>query len=796
MDTVRVSIAYRPLRICWAIKAGDTVAFREAVRLNHALWGGRFNPIVIVDREDEARATVEAFRADIVRPLGQSEEVKAFAGRFAHLISPFFPDGIFIGKGKDSRAQVLDVRNTIESRLDAPEWGQIKRFAPHIYKWDDSDPLADAFLIHFGAYPAPEGIGIDYESMFKTSLDATEIAIEDGSKLTGEIFDHPSIAYLSRHGLKPHYSVRSTRALPGFFIGDASNLDDLVDFWNLRACDVGVLFVDRNYISRYVDVVPNWKKRIAEQVDLGRLHENHEYALWWRSDRTASLEKLGELRALIGNEPCLMCPIDQHRWSGRALAAPLMHFGESSSLGVLSDDGQKPKLSFSLSDRPYATNVWFHSQLLVASISFSGGLYGRDDYTLDPPYMPELNEFYARAMHFHYDRLRIESQRIGIIVDAHDADSFIYALPTAELFRQVFECAGFDASPSSGGLIARQLIAQLGGLQGGRVFKIPGVRRLLKTHGPLASFSRNAALQLIGKRDPDNPNAKFDDHNGLYIDQRERGENLTPARVFSHLVKQGLFRIGAELVCPRCQLRNWFALDDLRQRVVCQMCGEPFVATSQLVDGEWAYRRSGLLGTERNAQGAIPVLLTLQQLDANLRSLSDSRSYSASLDLKPKNGQLENPCEVDFAWIIPKQYPERTIVIVGECKDRGQAAAAGGDGGTINSTDVANLRTVADSFPKERFEVFILLSKLCAFTPQEIELAKSLNGEHLYRVILLTDRELEPYRLYERTRKLFKMEEYATSVDDLARATVAAFFNPEPLDQLQTGAENLSAARN
>lgn len=796
MDTVRVNIAYRPLRICWAIKAGDMAAFREVVRLNHALWGGRFNPIVVVDREEEARAIVEAFRADIVRQLGTSEEVKAFADSFPHLISPFFPDGIFVDQGKDVRAQVLDVQNVIASRLDTPEWNQIKKLAPHLYRWEDSDPLADAFLIHLGAYPAKEDVHIDYESMFKTSLEATEVAIEGGSNITSDVFDHPSIAYLSRHGLRQHYSVQSRWGWPGFFIGDASNLDDLVACWNLRACDVSVLFVDCDHIGRYAEVIPTWKKRISEQMSHRRFHENHEYAVWWRSDRDESPEQLSELRALIGNEPCLMCRIDQHRWSGSALAAPLMHFGESSSLGVPSDDGEKPKLSFGLSDRPYATNVLFHSQLLVASIDFVGGLYGRDDYTFDPPYIPELNEFYARAMHFHYDRLRIESQRIGIVVDAHDSDSFIYALPTAELFKRVFQCAGFDASPSSGGLIARQLIAQLGGLQGGRVFKIPGVRRLLKTHGPHASFSRNAALQLIGKRDPDNPNAVFSDHKNLYIEPRERGENLTPVGVFSHLVKQGLFRIGSDLLCPRCQLYNWFPVDDLRQRVTCQMCGEPFVATSQLIESDWAYRRSGLLGTERNAQGAIPVLLTLQQLDVNLHSLSDSRSYSASLDLKPKNGQLENPCEVDFAWIIPRGYPERTIVIVGECKDRGQAAVAGGDGGTINATDIANLRVVADSFPKKRFKVFILLSKLCAFTPQEIELAKSLNGEHLYRVIMLTDRELEPYHLYERTQKLFRMEPHATSVDDLARATVYAFLHPQPLDQLQTGAEGIGAAQN
>ena len=61
METIRVNIAYRPLRICWAIKASDKEAFRKAVRQSNALWGGRFNPIVVVDRESEAKRLSENY---------------------------------------------------------------------------------------------------------------------------------------------------------------------------------------------------------------------------------------------------------------------------------------------------------------------------------------------------------------------------------------------------------------------------------------------------------------------------------------------------------------------------------------------------------------------------------------------------------------------------------------------------------------------------------------------------------------------------------------------------------------
>jgi len=128
---------------------------------------------------------------------------------------------------------------------------------------------------------------------------------------------------------------------------------------------------------------------------------------------------------------------------------------------------------------------------------------------------------------------------------------------------------------------------------------------------------------------------------------------------------------------------------------------------------------------------------------------------------------------------MPRPYPDRTIVLIGECKDRGQSTAHGGDGGTINAKDITNLRAVADSFPKERFEVYIVFTKLCDFTPDELDLVRSLNGEHKLRVILLTERELEPYHFFERTEKLFKIDKYGNSAQNLARATVSIFLNPK-----------------
>src|SRR5947209_7372049 len=185
------------------------------------------------------------------------------------------------------------------------------------------------------------------------------------------------------------------------------------------------------------------------------------------------------------------------------------------------------------------------------------------------------------------------------------------------------------------------------------------------------------------------------------------------------------------------------ALDALKQQVTCDLCGTPFDATRQLVNGEYHYRRSGVLGVERNAQGAVPVALTLQQLEIDF-GFADRGIFGPSYDLAPGQGVDLPACETDLVIVLRQRLPKKTVVVIGECKDAG---------GKIDADDIAKLRRVANALPTNRFEVFLLFSKLGGFTDEEIQLTKSLNGEYQSRVILLTARELEPYHLFERTEK-------------------------------------------
>jgi hypothetical protein len=599
MDTARVDICYRPLRIAWAIRSDDREGLRRAVRLTHTMWGGRFNPIVFADRLDEARQIIELFRADMVVSVGCSAEVKEFPARFSYLISPLFPDELFLQwQDQHTRAHVLDIDNAFTKWRGTPDWQRLAEEGIWFVQWADADPLADSFLVQYGAYPEPAQTGIDYGEMLSIAASAggaPAIAydIHDGRPLPAELLDHPTVNYLSRCGLSRHYTVQGGWDYPGVFVGDASNLPDLVTFWNLRAADVQLQFVDLNHRDRYAQILPVYEQRTRSSI--ARLDDHRQKMAVWAGEAV-----MDDALKAFGNQGLTACRLFPGMWQPGVVRPPMMIFGEESALGVSGTEQGKPKVSFAFHAKPYCGDNWFHTQHLVASVAIYGG---DEEHTFRPPYVPEWNEFLARSMYFEYNKLRIEPERVGLVIGAADHDAFLYVLPVPTLIENLFDTAGLSATLSGGGLITRQLISRVGGLGGARVFKIPGVRRLLKTYGPTASFTRNAALQLIGRKDPNNPSARFEDHKDLYIESRPLGTKLTPAMVFEYLVEKGLFRIGVELTCPTCRLNSWIALDVLRQTNVCDLCGAEFDGSRQLVRTEFRYWRTGVLGLERNIQG-------------------------------------------------------------------------------------------------------------------------------------------------------------------------------------------------
>jgi hypothetical protein len=253
-------------------------------------------------------------------------------------------------------------------------------------------------------------------------------------------------------------------------------------------------------------------------------------------------------------------------------------------------------------------------------------------------------------------------------------------------------------------------------------------------------------------------------HSALAISPNQRGRGLTAEIVFDTMLSKNLVQAGLNFVCPRCELEFWRSLDQLRAMAHCEYCEHDFNVLPQLKDRDWRYRRSGLLGNYDNQEGAIPVILALQQIMAVL-SHPTLCLWTTAHALQLDNGQGRR-CETDFLLITLQPYRSNIEVVIGECKTYG----------TIDQRDVDNLTAVGHSLRRQGMVPYVVFAKASDFTEEELErIAPSLRDEHV-QVILLGKNELEPYMPYERAQTTRNLNRYPVSLLNMAENTRALFF--------------------
>ena len=599
MNTLSVTVRYRPIRIGWCMRAEDFAAMRNAIKLTFTMWGGRYNPIIPIDDFEAASSLIRLFRVDVLWPVSEDEVVKEFIKRFPHLPNPFFQEELFVPHGNGKRSpQLLDIYHPIRCLQEEHFKNNPSLDAKvTIFEWQAEDPLADVLLATFGAVPPVEVTGTDYLGLLKQQLSAKTVTLSPQKSLPQRAENNWPVSAFSRAFMRQHYSVQNYRGHPGIYVGSASDFDDLVAFWNLRATDTSLMFYDPSQAMRFEPNLADWFALLRSRPK-GRFESENSIAIWFK-------DNVPKPDVSMFGQGLLLCAARDGTWNGLNVKAPYMYFSEGSALAAIGEDSAgSPQVSFQLPPKPYNEDTKLYDQHLVVSIDPGIGLFGNERATLQTPYVPELNEYYGRQYYFEWDKARVEPEGMGIISNASRSDLSLHALDVVELAKRVFSVAGIDAQPSKPGLIASRLIQQMGGLQGCRVFKIGGVRMLLEKFGPDASFSHQCALRAIGKGDSVNGILPISEYKDLFIEPRPHSTELKPHDVFSYLLKKEVYRTGIGFDCPSCQLEFWLSLDDVRTDVACEYCGHRFNAAPYLRDKNvWRYRRSGLFGRADNQEG-------------------------------------------------------------------------------------------------------------------------------------------------------------------------------------------------
>src|SRR5258708_27624179 len=136
-----------------------------------------------------------------------------------------------------------------------------------------------------------------------------------------------------------------------------------------------------------------------------RRHEfERRVGVWVREesvDRENIRESIAGIMKPFGAKEFSFCSIGPGSFNGLNVRVPMMHFGQVSTLGVVGTDFGKPRISVALDNKPFSSDNWFHTQHLVASLSFIGGLFGDEPHPPVPPYLRGLNEVYGPSQNLY-----------------------------------------------------------------------------------------------------------------------------------------------------------------------------------------------------------------------------------------------------------------------------------------------------------------------------------------------------------------------------------------------------------
>lgn len=774
MTNLSLTMHYRPVRVGWCVRHGNWEDLRSALRLTHIFWGGKFNPIIPVGTVD-AKHLATQFRVDVLFPINESPEATEFTKGFKAVAWPLLRDELFDGINNGA-PNFLDISHPLikiskglrlQDKQGATDDAPPQAFESSDYvsvHWDDDDPLADILLATFGGLPYPDRIIRDYESFFLTHIGAFTYKARKSEMLPAPLISRTSIADVGAADLT--WDRVPARSTTGFYAGSATNFDDIVNYWNLQASDLNVIFLDPAHADRMKEIRSAHVSNILKSHESARQKASSYASSSWDEDKIPIWSRSQALVAALefSQEEVPYFQEIEGVAIGAGIKPPLHFFQQKAVLGAVAERYGRPTLSFQLPEKPFEPDELSPEQFVV---SVKAPFEDPDERnTFWTPFVPDLNFWYGQQLLVGGRSARAEIDGVGIITRTTSETLALTSLRKTELAKKLFELAGIEASPSHPGRIASRLISQLGGLQGCRVLKISGVRALISKYNPLQEFTRTEAIGLIANRDPETGTPEFEDYENLFIEERDWSTKLKPDDVFGYLLDRGVFRVGLSLRCPTCELPFWISLDDASTMTTCEVCGAGFSVLRQLKTRDWRYRRSGIFGKDNHQEGSIPVALTLQQLHTQFHSWSGNSLFLPNMTLKPLRANIES-CETDI--FIATQDGSDTMLAIGECKDAG---------GCITAEDARKMSAVSDALSKSGLQCYIVFSKTAPFTTEDIENCRDANdGCRRTRVIMLSDRELEPYHVYEKVSAEFEIRG-GHSLHDMALATHNIYFEP------------------
>lgn len=779
-----IEIKTRPLKFAFLVDAYHAGQVRDAIRLASTVWGGAYFPIIALHRRMPATwrdnslqappakkvilGYLDAFDPDVLvqfsaslpeyiaetgLPVMRPEEVwKKLAEGQSH--SPNFGLGIF-----EILREVFDEHFRFKAKYP------VRVVLPRI---PSRYSLFWASL--FGELPERHRAIIDRDYAEALEIESVDVKADNLADLLA-----PNVRFprrLVQHGISPQN--RSFGIHTGFiFFLDATKIEDIVDFWNLRALGKSTIAVPKQLQNDL-----QFNEYVIEFLKAHRRHWPHNPIM---SDKASFVRarscSMGEMEAYAKSLKIEKDPTDpspdgflslQHwyprmwdEWArDRDGAVPADLHGKNTQLV---DIGETDKLQFRIPSvlPSFAEPHGYHGQPRCANeISFR--LYGKREY---------LAEVFPKAAGKNFLRTISElgsidewrAGRNGLVRLVRDEFTSTRSVPTAEeVFFAWLSDLGWRAELSSAGMLAKQLYRKTGGY--------PGILADERTLGLLEHMNGGTVRRDGSPADENIVNQERALEVGEVKSRLHR--DFAGGRLHDSLVSMGAFKMGLRVQCTECGRQSWYSIESIRDTFTCPRCLTTFPAIGNLGQSRWCYKTAGPFSVPRYAEGAYAVLLALQLFGDHKLSIRATPVMSFAAQAPGKKA-----LEADFAmfWQQTLFGGEVNGLLFGECKSYGP----------FERQDFDRMRYLAKKFPGAVLVFSTLRKAIPRAEVREIgRIAKA--GRKYWKaerpinpVLVLTGNELfdlaaPPYCWEEVTRKRFQ---HLHGLLDLCDATQQLYLN-------------------
>ena len=726
MESITIYQRVRPLRYAFTVKAGDTESALRAVSINSVLWGGIYNPIILID-DKGLTETVDLFDPDYLVNLSEISLADFKFSRF---------EGGIISKNEvfsDSRAAEGRRRLTLGLGIGLVFRKVNKNYQAQLLSESKARLLTSvpaqrqlSAAFSFGTYQSlPNGSNV--RTAYQKMLNASETEFDEHD--VGGLADYIFPIHLTSEGIKsygPHVGL-STHVL---YIGDPASLSDLTEFWNLRATGRVVWFVPvLDYASH--------RTAIISMIKGG----NYRYGLALLANSITDVQKSSTIDDSVFEDACRWIrelkegpfvshnrPVEFSRSGSYRLEVSRLEAEESNEIALLHDDKLTP---IKLLSPGYVDNEnGLGDDKWVVELDLSNP-FSSETTLLRLPRSPAMKDL----LHHHFvstEGVRVGESGLVKMQEGTNEHAYIHTVSAFDIISRLIEHdTGLKVSPSDPGRYADTIIRKMGGLQfGSRVFKVRGVREVLNRLSMGNYLTKGNIYDCVTSTAADRYGINWVDefYRTLFIWQGRSAKEFDA--VFDLLLEKRVIRPGLSFTCKNCNKEEWYHVTEFGEEFTCRFCFEK-QRVRFASKGEWQYKADGVFQLANSAQGSLAVVVALWRLQ-HITS-SHEGTYITNCNLGARE------FEVDYCWLGMSSFSTAYELVLGEARNFND----------YNEEDISKLDVLAEKFNERPYIAFATMKD--SFSDAEKKLLHVV-VEKGNRVIPLTRLDLDPYDVWDRLR--------------------------------------------